>query len=184
MGAGMGPMNMGAPNNQNSVLDDIRNPPCAQNPKSAHCFTDDRATLHLHGGGTPWISDGTPHQWITPASEDTPWPQGVSVKEVPDMQNVAGVPDCSAETDGCSSFYYANEQSARLMFYHDHSWGITRLNVYAGEAAGYMITDPRSRSSSMTGFSLPTRSRSSFRTAPLSLRMSSSTTSSMTTATL
>ena len=28
------------------------------------------------------------------------------------------------------------------MFYHDHSWGITRLNVYAGEAAGYLITDP------------------------------------------
>jgi FtsP/CotA-like multicopper oxidase with cupredoxin domain len=27
------------------------------------------------------------------------------------------------------------------MFYHDHSWGITRLNVYAGEAAGYTITD-------------------------------------------
>ena len=27
------------------------------------------------------------------------------------------------------------------MFYHDHAWGITRLNVYAGEAAGYLITD-------------------------------------------
>ena len=27
------------------------------------------------------------------------------------------------------------------MFYHDHSWGITRLNVYAGEAAGYAIAD-------------------------------------------
>ena len=27
------------------------------------------------------------------------------------------------------------------MFYHDHSWGITRLNVYAGEAAGYVIRD-------------------------------------------
>jgi FtsP/CotA-like multicopper oxidase with cupredoxin domain len=26
--------------------------------------------------------------------------------------------------------------------YHDHAWGITRLNVYAGEAAGYVITDP------------------------------------------
>ena len=24
------------------------------------------------------------------------------------------------------------------MFYHDHAWGITRLNVYAGEAAGYL----------------------------------------------
>ena len=28
------------------------------------------------------------------------------------------------------------------MFYHDHAWGITRLNVFAGEAAGYLITDP------------------------------------------
>ena len=39
------------------------------------------------------------------------------------------------------TFYYTNQQSARLMFYHDHAWGITRLNVYAGEAAGYLITD-------------------------------------------
>ena len=38
------------------------------------------------------------------------------------------------------TFDYTNQQSARLMFYHDHAWGITRLNVYAGEAAGYMIT--------------------------------------------
>ena len=43
--------------------------------------------------------------------------------------------------DGCMTFYYTNQQSARLMFYHDHAWGITRLNVYAGEAAGYLITD-------------------------------------------
>jgi len=35
-----------------------------------------------------------------------------------------------------------NQQSARLLFYHDHAWGITRLNVYVGEAAGYLITDP------------------------------------------
>ena len=27
------------------------------------------------------------------------------------------------------------------MFYHDHAFGITRLNVYAGEAAGYLISD-------------------------------------------
>ena len=32
------------------------------------------------------------------------------------------------------------------MFYHDHAWGITRLNVYAGEAAGYVVTDAWSRS--------------------------------------
>ena len=33
------------------------------------------------------------------------------------------------------TFYYTNQQSARLLFYHDHAYGITRLNVYAGEAA-------------------------------------------------
>jgi FtsP/CotA-like multicopper oxidase with cupredoxin domain len=42
---------------------------------------------------------------------------------------------------GSETFYYSNQQSARLLFYHDHSWGITRLNVYAGEAAGYLLTD-------------------------------------------
>ncbi len=28
------------------------------------------------------------------------------------------------------------------MFYHDHALGLTRLNVYAGEAAGYLLGDP------------------------------------------
>jgi len=95
-------------------------------------YTQNRATLHLHGGFVPWISDGTPHQWITPAGEMTSYPKGVSVQNVPDM------PDPG---DGSMTFYYNNQQSARLQFYHDHSYGITRLNVYAGEAAPYMITD-------------------------------------------
>gem|GEM_PF-1338641 len=95
-------------------------------------YTENRATLHLHGGRSPWISDGTPHQWITPAGENTPYPEGVSVRNVPDM------PDPG---DGSMTFYYTNQQSARLMFYHDHSYGITRLNVYAGEAAGYILQD-------------------------------------------
>jgi FtsP/CotA-like multicopper oxidase with cupredoxin domain len=143
-GSGDGPMGMADPVDQGSVMDGVRNPTCTEYPKSSMCFKDNRATLHLHGGITPWISDGTPHQWITPANEATPWPEGVSVASVPDMvgaQKPANVPDCTLATDGCQTFYYTNQQSARLMFYHDHAWGITRLNVYAGEAAGYMITD-------------------------------------------
>ena len=68
----------------------------------------------------------------------------MAVQNVPDMVGAsapAGVPDCTSATDGCQTFYYTNQQSARLMFYHDHAWGITRLNVYAGEAAGYVLTD-------------------------------------------
>jgi FtsP/CotA-like multicopper oxidase with cupredoxin domain len=115
MGAGMGP-----------VMDENNNPTY---------YTQNRATIHLHGGRTPWISDGTPLQWITPADENTPYPQGVSVSAVPDMD------DTGDPMDGVMTFYYTNQQSARLMFYHDHALGITRLNVYAGEAAGYIIRD-------------------------------------------
>lgn len=114
---------------------DPQNPACSDLPKPAECYTENRATLHLHGGISPWISDGTPHQWITPANENTPYPQGVSVRPVPDMG------DSGDPTDGVTTFYYTNQQSARLMFYHDHAWGITRLNVYAGEAAGYLLRD-------------------------------------------
>jgi len=114
MGAGMGPLDMpGMPGMKAS-------------------YTQNRATLHLHGGNSPWISDGTPHQWITPAGENTVYPKGVSVYNVPDM------PDPGP---GAMTFFYTNHQSARLMFYHDHSYGITRLNVYVGEAAGYLIED-------------------------------------------
>ena len=148
MGSGMGPMDMAEPVDQGSVLDGVRNPTCGEPNLSMMdrmmCFAQNRATLHLHGGITPWISDGTPHQWITPANEMTSWPEGVIVRQVPDMVGLdrpAGVPDCSAPDDGCMTFYYTNQQSSRFMFYHDHSWGITRLNVYAGEAAGYIIRD-------------------------------------------
>ncbi len=139
MGAGMGPDSVdldgaGVPIDTTaefgSVLDEARNPMCSI--EKMDCYSENRATLHLHGGVTPWISDGTPHQWITPADEATRYPEGVSVSNVPDM------PD---PEPGSMTFFYTNQQSARLMFYHDHAWGITRLNVYAGEAAGYVITD-------------------------------------------
>jgi FtsP/CotA-like multicopper oxidase with cupredoxin domain len=151
MGAGPGPdaMKLGANDvpvdmakDQGTVTDGVRNPMCAQadpitmeKPKT--CYAENRATLHLHGGITPWISDGTPHQWTTPAGQSTNYPKGVSVSNVPDMPD----PGPGAET-----FFYTNQQSARLMFYHDHAWGITRLNVYAGEAAGYVLTDKMEQS--------------------------------------
>jgi len=130
MGSGMGALGT-------MDMADPQNPMCSMpGLKDPGCYTENRATLHLHGGISPWISDGTPHQWITPAGENTAYPQGVSVVPVPDMG------DTGAADDGSMTFYYTNQQSARLMFYHDHSWGITRLNVYAGEAAPYLLQDP------------------------------------------
>lgn len=99
-------------------------------------YTQNRTVIHLHGGVTPWISDGTPHQWITPQGETTSYVQGVSVQPVPDMMPIP------VKGDGTTTYYYTNQQSARLMFYHDHSYGLTRLNVYAGMAGAYLLTDP------------------------------------------
>lgn len=123
MGAGDGPI-QAKDANGNPLVDANGQPVYAQ-------YTQNRATLHLHGGLTPWISDGTPHQWTTPANEATAYPKGVSTQNVPDMP---------ATGPGEMTFFYSNQQSARLMFYHDHAYGITRLNVYAGEAAGYLLT--------------------------------------------
>jgi hypothetical protein len=122
-------------------------------------FSQGRGSIHLHGGRTPWISDGTAHQWTAPVGETTSYPKGVSVAYVPDMWYNANtgyshIAACAGQTTcnvpgatnnpgpGKTTYYYTNQQSARLLFYHDHAWGITRLNVYAGEAAGYLITDP------------------------------------------
>jgi FtsP/CotA-like multicopper oxidase with cupredoxin domain len=126
-------------------------------PMTSGTFSQARATLHLHGGLTPWISDGTTHQWTDPVSEVTPYDKGVSVSYVPDMWfDAAGntIAVCAGQTScaiagatnnpgrGALTFFWTNGQSARLLFYHDHAWGITRLNVYAGEAAGYLLQDP------------------------------------------
>ncbi len=129
-------------------------------------YTQNRATLHLHGGDTPWISDGTPHQWTTPYGEVTSYSKGASVAYVPDMWfdgNGNLIPSCAGSTTcavagssndpglGSLTFYWTNQESGRLLFYHDHSYGITRLNVYGGEAAGYLIVDPVEEASLLAG---------------------------------
>ncbi len=125
-----------------------------QTPNNWTWYSVNRATLHLHGGATPWISDGTPHQWTVPQTEyaTANFKRGVSTQFVPDMFFSSTDPygavqaGASGATNdpgpGNMTFYWTNDQSGRLMFYHDHSWGTTRLNVYAGEAAGYLLHDP------------------------------------------
>jgi spore coat protein A len=85
-----------------------------------------RIATHLHGGLTPWFSDGTPFQWFTPTGR-----HGAS------FMNVPGFP----ALPGTGTYYYPNDQSARLVWYHDHAIGITRLNAYAGIASAYIIID-------------------------------------------
>ncbi|MEY4375488.1 MAG: laccase, partial [Pseudomonadota bacterium] len=101
-------------------------------PTANETYTQNRVAIHLHGGDSPWISDGTPHQWFVPANDPTQYREGASLKPVPDMP---------APPPGGETLYWPNDQSARFMWFHDHTFGLTRQNVYGGMAAGYIITD-------------------------------------------
>jgi spore coat protein A len=93
-----------------------------------------RIATHLHGGLVPWISDGGPFDWWAPGGQT-----GLSFlngrKSV--FDNIPGKPMTYKQAD----YYYPNDQSARLLWYHDHAHGITRLNAYAGIASAYLLLD-------------------------------------------
>ena len=102
-------------------------------PADTEMYSQNRAMIHLHGGDTPWISDGEPHSWITPAGETgTAYLRGETTQNVPDM------PDFGA---GTQTYYYPNNQSSRMEWYHDHTYAATRLNVYAGVVSAFLIHD-------------------------------------------
>ncbi len=115
-------------------------------------MSQNRASIHWHGGDTPWISDGTPHQWFTPAGDisytvgdalhpvkDAAHPNGVGMGKGDSAQDV---PDMPPSGDGSYTLYFPNNLSGRLMMYHDHTSGLTKVNVYEGMAAGYVVYDP------------------------------------------
>ena len=87
-----------------------------------------RTSTHLHGGFVPWISDGVPFAFWDPTGQRGPSFAGNSVLNPGAASNEA-------------EYYYPNQQSARLMWYHDHAIGTTRLNAYAGIASAYVIYD-------------------------------------------
>lgn len=75
---------------------------------------------HLHGGHTEAVSDGSPLAWFTPFFN----------KKGPEFHKGQNEP-----------YLYNNDQDAATIWYHDHALGITRLNVYAGLAGFYLLTD-------------------------------------------
>jgi spore coat protein A len=76
-----------------------------------------RTVTHVHGARVMPDSDGYPDAWVTSDGRSG------SVRAA----------------DPCR---YPNDQNATTLWYHDHSLGITRLNVYAGLAGFYIIRDP------------------------------------------
>lgn len=94
-------------------------------------ITENRTAVHLHGGAVPWFSDGGPFGFFDAAGN-----KGISF-----VNNAVLRPNDLTVKANEAEYYYPNNQSARLMWYHDHAMGITRLNAYAGIASAYIIRD-------------------------------------------
>ncbi len=87
---------------------------------------------HLHGSHVTPESDGFPEAWYLPAATDIP--AGYATRGS-DFGQITGVPPIA----GAAVFQYRNDQRATTLWYHDHTLGMTRLNVYAGPAGFYLL---------------------------------------------
>ncbi len=76
-----------------------------------------RTVVHLHGGRVKPENDGYPEAWFTRNFENVG----------PKFTNKV--------------YQYPNCQRPTTLWYHDHTLGITRLNVYSGLAGFYLIRD-------------------------------------------
>jgi FtsP/CotA-like multicopper oxidase with cupredoxin domain len=94
---------------------------------------------HLHGSsGVGDESDGYAEAWFLPDA-DTPegyategtW-YGFFAGKAASKYGVSWGP-------GFATFQYPNDQRASTLWYHDHTLGMTRLNVYAGPAGFFII---------------------------------------------
>ncbi|MBO0701730.1 MAG: multicopper oxidase domain-containing protein [Candidatus Dormibacteraeota bacterium] len=80
--------------------------------------------VHLHGGETPAAFDGIPEAWWTANGIRG---RGYS-SLVPAARNAA-------------VYQYPNTQPATTLWFHDHVLGMSRIGVYSGLAAFYLIRD-------------------------------------------
>jgi spore coat protein A, manganese oxidase len=123
-------------------------PPTHPLPVDTTIFMDgaegiqNRMAVHLHGGAIPWFSDGGPFDWWSPEYKgNNPTQAGTSFVNGPGGPLDNQYPLAYRMQQGEADYLYPNDQSARLLWYHDHALGLTRLNAHAGMATGYVIGD-------------------------------------------
>jgi len=83
-------------------------------PDTMHEHQEVRVVPHRHGGLQDAEVDGPPDSWFSPSGDVGP-------------EYVTNVYD------------YPNDQPPATLWYHDHTGGLTRLNVYAGLAGFWLI---------------------------------------------
>lgn len=88
---------------------------------------------HVHGAHVDPHSDGYPEAWWFPAANNIPMGYATSGRLFDDATGT------NPGNLGYADYYYRQNQPATTLWYHDHSLGMTRLNVYAGPAGFWLM---------------------------------------------
>jgi spore coat protein A len=91
---------------------------------------------HVHGAHTTEQSDGYAEAWYLPDANNIPGTINYTTGTFYDYFNSKY---SAGWGPGFATFTYPNDQRATTLWYHDHTLGMTRVNVYAGPAGFYII---------------------------------------------
>jgi spore coat protein A len=90
---------------------------------------------HVHGAHTTEDSDGYAEAWYLPDANNIP----AGFARTGRFFDYFNAKYGHNWSPGTASFKYPNDQRATTLWYHDHTLGMTRLNVYAGPAGFWLI---------------------------------------------
>ncbi len=95
---------------------------------------------HVHGAvGVADDSDGYAEAWYLPAANNIPTGYATEGTWYNFFAGKAATAYGITWGPGFATFQYPNKNRASTIWYHDHTLGMTRLNVYAGPAGFYII---------------------------------------------
>jgi FtsP/CotA-like multicopper oxidase with cupredoxin domain len=95
---------------------------------------------HVHGAvGVGDESDGYAEAWYLPKAENLPAGYASEGTWYDYYKAKAAAGFGAAWEAGSATFQYPNLNRASTIWYHDHTLGMTRLNVYAGPAGFYIV---------------------------------------------
>ena len=94
---------------------------------------------HLHGGHNAQESDGYAEAWFLPAAHNIPSAFAREGTWYEFFKNEFQTKFGVEWEPGTATFQYQNDQRAGIFWYHDHTLGMTRSNVYAGPAGFYLL---------------------------------------------
>jgi spore coat protein A len=94
---------------------------------------------HLHGGHNSEESDGFAEAWYLPAAANLPAGFATVGSFYDEFKAKSQAVTGAVWAPGTAVFEYENQQPASTLWFHDHTLGMTRANVYAGPAGFYLI---------------------------------------------